>query len=97
LQAERGSAVAAFEVLVLVAAGMAFITVLALLVVIVGVHQEDRRGTLGAAAPTGPARLARRVLGTHYPLVSPRPAPLGTLRSLDGALLDDFQLVSTDA
>ncbi|HEU5419262.1 MAG TPA: hypothetical protein VFV41_16340 [Streptosporangiaceae bacterium] len=58
---------AAIEVFALLAAvGFGLVGLLTILV-IVGVHQEERRWTLGRPAPTAPAMLARRVLGTSYP------------------------------
>ena len=35
---------------------------------IIGVHQEEKAWTLGQAAPSVPARLARRVLGATFPV-----------------------------
>jgi hypothetical protein len=58
---------AAFESLLLaVAVGIAFIVITTLLIIIVGIHQEERHWTLTQwDAPTSMAALARRVLGAH--------------------------------
>jgi hypothetical protein len=58
---------AAIEVFALLAVGGFGIVGLLTILVIVGVHQEERRWTLGRPAPTASALLARRVLGTSYP------------------------------
>ena len=51
------------------AAGFALI-IAATILVIIGVHQEERRATFaGNRPPTIPALLARRVLGTHVDLL----------------------------
>lgn len=63
---------AAIEVGALLAAiGFGLVGLLTILV-IVGVHQEERRWTLGTPAPTASALLARRVLGTSYPAIGGR-------------------------
>lgn len=52
-----------------VAAGFA-VVVMATILVIIGVRQEERRGTLARKRPpTIPALLARRVLGTYIHLL----------------------------
>ena len=67
-QVERGSAVAAVGVFVLVVAGIAFLSLTGFAVVVIGVRQEERRATLpvGSRPLTGSALMARRVLGTHF-------------------------------
>jgi hypothetical protein len=64
---EKGIIMTAIETLVLViVAGLAFITAASLIVIIIGIHQEERHWTLThGAAPTGVAALSRRVLGAH--------------------------------
>jgi hypothetical protein len=58
---------AAIETIVLVVAGITFIVIASLAVIIIGIHQEERRLTLGhEEPPTGPALLTRRVLGAHF-------------------------------
>jgi hypothetical protein len=58
---------AAIEVLALVVAiGLGLAALLA--VVIVGVRQEEKAWSLGQAAPSMPARLARRILGATFPV-----------------------------
>jgi hypothetical protein len=74
-QVDRGSAMAAIEMLVLVAVaiGFAFVAT-ATAVVIIGIHQEERRMTLAhGGPPTGLATLARRMLGAHFCLLAPAP------------------------
>jgi hypothetical protein len=76
---------AAIEVFaVLVAIGFGVIGVLTILV-IVGVHQEERRGTLGRPAPTAAATLARRVLGASYPAARLGRPPADDLLGADQA------------
>jgi hypothetical protein len=56
-------------VLFVTAAGFA-VVVVATILVIIGVHQEERRGTLARRPPpTIPALLARRVLGSYIQLL----------------------------
>jgi hypothetical protein len=72
-QVDRGSAMAAIETLVLVAGaiGFAFVAI-ATTVVIIGIHQEERRMTAAhGGPPTGLAMLARRMLGAHFCLLAP--------------------------
>jgi hypothetical protein len=63
----KGITMAAIEALVLVAAaGFAFIAVASLVVIIIGIHQEERHWTFAHGdAPTGVASMSRRVLGAH--------------------------------
>jgi hypothetical protein len=64
----KGIAMAAIEALVfLVATGFGLVLI-ATVIVIVGVHQEERRWTLnrGEPPPTIAAVFARRVLGAHH-------------------------------
>jgi hypothetical protein len=64
---------AAIEAFVLVAGatGFAFV-VTAITVVIIGIHQEERRLTLAhGGPPTGLAMLARRMLGAHFCYLAP--------------------------
>jgi hypothetical protein len=60
----------AIETLVLVVvAGVAFIAIASLVVIIIGIHQEERYFTVAhGGPPTGPASLTRRVLGAHFAL-----------------------------
>ena len=70
-QGERGPAMAAIEALgFAVAAGFALIVV-ATILVIIGIHQEERQRTIirGRRPPTVCALLARRVLGGHFYLI----------------------------
>jgi hypothetical protein len=58
---------AAIEALVLLVAAGFGLGVIATIVVIIGVHQEERRLTLARGGPpTVAARFARRVLGAHF-------------------------------
>ena len=77
---------AAIEVLaVVVAIGSGLAGLLA--IVIVGVHQEEKAWTLGQAAPSVPARIARRILGATFP-VSRLAQPL-TADEIDAGRRDD--------
>jgi hypothetical protein len=53
-------------------AGFAIIIIIATVLVIIGVHQEERRSTLTDRPPTIPALLARRILGGY---LQPPPRP----------------------
>jgi hypothetical protein len=58
---------AAIEALVLAVAAIAIVFAVILVVVITGIHQEERRGTLAREnPPTGLARLTRQLLGAHF-------------------------------
>jgi hypothetical protein len=75
---------AAIEVFaLLVAIGFSIVGVLTILV-IVGVHQEERRWTLGRPAPTASAMLARWVLGASYPAGRLDRPPADELIDADG-------------
>jgi hypothetical protein len=75
------------ETIVLVVAGVALIMIATLLVIIVGIHQEERRLTLGRGEPpTGPALLARRVLGAHFAPRADQESPAGVEHLLPEAL-----------
>jgi hypothetical protein len=66
---------AAIDMLVFVTAAGFAVVVTATILVIIGVHQEERRGTLARKPPpTIPALLARRILGTYIQLL-PRDQP----------------------
>jgi len=52
-----------------VVAGLAFIIITSLVVVIIGIHQEERDFGVRPTGPlTGPELMARRVLGAHFAL-----------------------------
>jgi hypothetical protein len=58
---------AVIEMLVLAVAAITAGGALVLIVVIIGIHQEERRGTVAREnPPSGLARLTRRMLGAHF-------------------------------
>jgi hypothetical protein len=63
---------AAVDGIVLAGAAGFTITIIATILVIIGVHQEERRSTFTGRPPTIPALLARRILG-GYLQAPPRP------------------------
>jgi hypothetical protein len=61
-------------VILFVTAAAFAVIVIATVLVVIGVHQEERRWTLAHGdPPTVLALLARRILGAHFYLVSGRP------------------------
>lgn len=80
----------AIEMFALIAATVGFVLIgLLTILVIIGVHQEERRWTLGTAAPTASAALARRILGANYP-ASPQVRSLSAAEFEAGVPGDDL-------
>jgi hypothetical protein len=80
----------AIEVFALGVATVGFVLIFLLtILVIIGVHQEERRWTLGTSAPTASAALARRILGANYP-ASPQVRPSSAAEFEAGIPGDDL-------